>query len=396
MRDQDASEARSSCEGIDSVPAPQQEMVSSGIGPTYVHTDTAEGGGERRAEEEEATGRLQVTGGEPQFCLPDPTLAQTVVLHIPRILSSISPLTSTVSQRTINPDQDRLFFVVVISLSGGMGCTYSRVEVDEVVWRCKERRRLMKQLLSCRAELAAAHMAYLKSLRNTGATLLQFTEVETMILGDASPLRLTLPPSPPPPPPLPPSPPLPPNFSPIATKEAMEEKVSVEDPNYMDDDGSCRTPRPPVPGSVWDLWDPFVPPASSSSSSPVPQREQGPVSQAAVDEEDWAETKSEFEEEEEEEEKVIQRKEDFAVTVDPAREKCPLKELADDNSSAVSWLTKDTDMGMVVWRSKKTLAGIIREVDDYFLKAAAGGKDVAVLLESNRSYLYPWDPEARK
>ncbi|RZS00921.1 hypothetical protein BHM03_00030706 [Ensete ventricosum] len=99
MRDQDASEARSSCEGIDSVPAPQQEMVSSGIGPTYVHTDTAEGGGERRAEEEEATGRLQVTGGEPQFCLPDPTLAQTVVLHIPRILSSISPLTSTVSQR---------------------------------------------------------------------------------------------------------------------------------------------------------------------------------------------------------------------------------------------------------------------------------------------------------
>ncbi|RZS00922.1 hypothetical protein BHM03_00030707 [Ensete ventricosum] len=285
-----------------------------------------------------------------------------------------------------------------------MGCTYSRVEVDEVVWRCKERRRLMKQLLSCRAELAAAHMAYLKSLRNTGATLLQFTEVETMILGDASPLRLTLPPSPPPPPPLPPSPPLPlplsppppPNFSPIATKEAMEEKVSVEDPNYMDDAGSCRTPRPPVPGSVWDLWDPFVPPASSSSSSPVPQREQGPVSQAAVDEEDWAETKSEFEEEEEEEEKVIQRKEDFAVTVDPAREKCPLKELADDNSSAVSWLTKDTDMGMVVWRSKKTLAGIIREVDDYFLKAAAGGKDVAVLLESNRSYLYPWDPEARK
>ncbi|CAL9130231.1 unnamed protein product [Musa textilis] len=288
-----------------------------------------------------------------------------------------------------------------------MGCTYSRVEVDEVVWRCKERRRLMKQLLSCRAELAAAHMAYLKSLRNTGATLLQFTEVETMILGDAPPLRLTLPPSPPPPPPLPPSPPPPlplsppppPNFSPIATKEAMEEKVSVEDPIDVDDNGSRGTPRPPVPGSVWDFWDPFVPPASSSSSSPVPQREQGAVSQAAVDEEDWAETKSEFEEEEEEEEeeeKVIQRKEDFAVTVDPARDKCPLKELADDNSSVVSWLTKDTDMGVVVWRSKKTLAGIIREVDDYFLKAAAGGKDVAVLLDSNRRHRYPWNPEARK
>ncbi|WOL12224.1 hypothetical protein Cni_G20990 [Canna indica] len=288
-----------------------------------------------------------------------------------------------------------------------MGCTYSSVAVDEVVWRCKERRRLMKQLLNCRAELAAAHMAYLQSLRNTGATLRQFTEVETMVPGGTPPVGLALPPSPPPPPPLPPSPPPPlppsppppPNFGPIEAKETMEEKVSVEDPSDTDDERSCPTPPPPIPGSAWEFWDPFGPPPSLSSSSTLPQRDGGAVAQAAVEEEDWAETKSEFGEEEEEveeEEKFVPAKEAFAVAVSQAREKCPGKELADDNSSAVSWFTKDTDMGMVVWRSKKTLYGIIKEVDDYFLKAAAGGKDVAVLLESNRDYRHPWDPEARK
>ncbi|KAG6509492.1 protein ALTERED PHOSPHATE STARVATION RESPONSE 1-like [Zingiber officinale] len=283
-----------------------------------------------------------------------------------------------------------------------MGCTYSRVEVDEVVWRCKERRRLMKRLLTCRAELAAAHMAYLQSLRNTGATLRQFTETETMVPNDTPPTDLTLPPSPPPPPPLPPSPPPPPpSYSPVAAKEAVEEKASVEDDSSdsEDDDQSCSTPPPTVPGSVWEFWDPFSPPASSSFSSPLPQKDSGTLIQAAAEEENWEETKSEFleeEEETEEEEKLIPEEETYAVTLNAVNDNCTLKELADDNSSVVSWLTKDTDMGMVVWRSKKTLAGIIKEVDEYFLKAAAGGKDVAVVLESNRSCSHPWDTERRK
>ncbi|CAL9043401.1 protein ALTERED PHOSPHATE STARVATION RESPONSE 1-like [Musa acuminata AAA Group] len=283
-----------------------------------------------------------------------------------------------------------------------MGCTYSRVDVDEVVWQCKERRRLMKQLLSCRAELAAAHMAYLQSLRNTGATLRQFTEVETMIPGGTPPIGLALPPSPPPPPTLPPSPPPPPEFSPRAAKEVTREKLSDEDSSDMDDDESCPMPPPPLPSSVWDCWDPSGPPASSGSSSPVPDG--GDVTHAAAEEEDWAETKTEFGEGEEEEEvvvededdKAVQRKEAFAVALNRAREKCPAKELADDSLSAASWFTKDTDIGMVVWRSKKTLEGIIKELDDYFLKAAAGGKDLAVLLESNRTYCHPWDLQARE
>lgn len=271
--------------------------------------------------------------------------------------------------------------------------------MDEVVWRCKERRRLVKRLLSCRAELAAAHMAYLQSLRNTGATLRQFTEIETMVPTGTPPTDLTLPPSPPPPPPLSPSPPPPPSFSPVAAKEAVEEKASVEDSSDSEDDQNCSTPPPTVSGSVWEFWDPFSPPASSSFASPLPQKDSGTLIQAAGEEENWEETKSEFVEEEEEmeeEEKVVPKEEVYAVTLNVVKDKCTLKELADDNSSVVSWLTKDTDMGMVVWRSKKTLAGIIKEVDEYFLKAAAGGKDVAVVLESNRSCCHPWDIEKRK
>jgi hypothetical protein len=32
----------------------------------------------------------------------------------------------------------------------------------------------------------------------------------------------------------------------------------------------------------------------------------------------------------------------------------------------------------VPWRSKKSLVEIVKEIDDYFLKAAASGKDVVI------------------
>ncbi|OAY81810.1 hypothetical protein ACMD2_08862 [Ananas comosus] len=71
------------------------------------------------------------------------------------------------------------------------------------------------------------------------------------------------------------------------------------------------------------------------------------------------------------------------------------KELGDDESAA-SWFTKESDMATVVWRGKKSMVGIVREIDEYFLKAAAGGKDVAALLESGREQCHPWEFEGRK
>ncbi|KAG6472224.1 nitrate regulatory gene2 protein-like [Zingiber officinale] len=284
-----------------------------------------------------------------------------------------------------------------------MGCAYSTVEVDEALWRCKERRRLMKQLMKCRADLAAALVAYLRSLRDTGATLRQLIEVESMTSGIVPPVGFTLPPSPPPPPSLPPSPPPPPKIFRVGPKESTKAKFYVSDPSDMDDDDEegfpLQPPPPPFSVSSGDFGDHMGSTASSGSSSPL--RSGGAAAHASTVEGHWAEPKSEFEGEEEvveeeEEDDLIQRKEALAVAMNRVRGTPPSKELADDGLPIVSQLTKDTDPTTTAWRSKTTCTNIAKELDEYFLKAAASGKDVTVFLESSRSYLHHGDPKARK
>ncbi|XP_039049459.1 protein ALTERED PHOSPHATE STARVATION RESPONSE 1-like [Hibiscus syriacus] len=52
-----------------------------------------------------------------------------------------------------------------------MGCSQSRIENEEAVTRCKERRHFMKEAVAARNAFAAAHSAYAMSLKNTGAAL---------------------------------------------------------------------------------------------------------------------------------------------------------------------------------------------------------------------------------
>ncbi|XP_075505188.1 LOW QUALITY PROTEIN: protein ROLLING AND ERECT LEAF 2-like [Primulina tabacum] len=100
-----------------------------------------------------------------------------------------------------------------------MGCTQSKIENEETVNRCKERRRFMERAVMARNKFAAAHTAHAMSLKNTGAALSDFAEGEVYILSTAvdattaaalSNSGATLPPPlppdenfPPPPPPLP-------------------------------------------------------------------------------------------------------------------------------------------------------------------------------------------------
>lgn len=224
----------------------------------------------------------------------------------------------------------------------------------------------MKELLAFRKEFADSQLTYLRALKNTGVTLRQFTESETLELDEPA-FGHILPPSPPPP--LPPSPPPPPNFSPdlrgsLNKDSLMTPKEEIMDINE-DDSNNNTPPPPPVLNTSWEYWDPF-----GSSSAECEQVE-----------EKWEETKSEFEDEEEEE---VELGADGSVdNMLPGKQQNV--DLVDDNSSTMSWNTKDAaDMAMVVWRSKKTLARIIRELDDHFLKvSAAGGKDIAVFLDVN-------------
>ncbi|KAE8732630.1 serine/threonine-protein kinase AFC3-like [Hibiscus syriacus] len=98
-----------------------------------------------------------------------------------------------------------------------MGCAQSRIDNEESVARCKDRKCLMKEAVVARNAFAAAHSGYAISLKNTGAALSDYGhgEAEVPLLNPQqipAPLDST-----PPPPPmmdnLPPPPPLP-NFSP--------------------------------------------------------------------------------------------------------------------------------------------------------------------------------------
>lgn len=59
-----------------------------------------------------------------------------------------------------------------------MGCNQSKIENEEAVARCKERKRFMKDAVSTRNAFAAAHVGYTTSLKNTGAALGDFAQGE--------------------------------------------------------------------------------------------------------------------------------------------------------------------------------------------------------------------------
>ncbi|KAE8677451.1 protein kinase G11A [Hibiscus syriacus] len=107
-----------------------------------------------------------------------------------------------------------------------MGCSPSKLDNEDTVRRCKERRRFMKEAVNARHHLAAAHADYFRSLRVTGSALSSFAAGEPLSVSDETPAVVIHPakPSTPPTNPIPPRvpqspspslhPPPPPPFSP--------------------------------------------------------------------------------------------------------------------------------------------------------------------------------------
>lgn len=62
-----------------------------------------------------------------------------------------------------------------------MGASNSKIEDDKALILCRERRRFVKQALAGRCMLAAAHVSYVQSLRNTGTALRKFVEPEVLV-----------------------------------------------------------------------------------------------------------------------------------------------------------------------------------------------------------------------
>ncbi|MBA0706021.1 hypothetical protein Golax_018163 [Gossypium laxum] len=250
-----------------------------------------------------------------------------------------------------------------------MGCAASRIEREGRVQVCKERKKLMKQLVGYRGEFADAQLAYLRALKNAGVTLRQFTESDSLELENTSHC-LTLPSSPPSP--LPPPPPPPPSFSPDPRKAGENGIIeAAQDESTKINQDECSTPPPPTASSSWTYWDLF------ESTSPLHHPKQSETVEP-IQEESWAESKMQFEDENPGEELV----EGFAINTLP--ERSLRREIVDDSSSIMSWYNKDsTDVAMLVLKNNKTLEGIMKDLDDYFLKASAGGKEIAVFTDIN-------------
>ncbi|KAF8011427.1 hypothetical protein BT93_J1902 [Corymbia citriodora subsp. variegata] len=221
-----------------------------------------------------------------------------------------------------------------------MGCCYSRVERQEMVSRCRARKRYMKQFVKARQGFSASHAMYLRSLRNTGSALLQFANGETTLhlhhrRLHSSPLLPSLPPQTPPPPPTPPAPP-----PPLSPSSDTWTSTSATGSSALPPPSPPPPPPPPPPAaSGWDFWDPFMP----ASSRPAT-------------EEEWEATTTVSE-----------------LAAPPVA-----------SMTVVSGYSKDSnsELAMVVSRNNgKDLMGIIKELDEYFLNAADAGADVSLVLE---------------
>uniref|UniRef100_A0A452YVY3 DUF630 domain-containing protein n=2 Tax=Aegilops tauschii subsp. strangulata TaxID=200361 RepID=A0A452YVY3_AEGTS len=185
-----------------------------------------------------------------------------------------------------------------------MGCAASKVEQEDTVRRCKERRRNIKDAVAARQLLASAHADYLRSLRVTAAALSRFAQGHSsltvshhtapVLLTTAAPPALhapapaamssvassSLPPPTPlprhqPPPPPPPQQQQPQQPQPQAAAAALRVDMDprmrrLKVPHILSDSSVASSFRkPPVVGtpsssSAWD-WENFYPPSPPDS-----------------------------------------------------------------------------------------------------------------------------------
>lgn len=114
-------------------------------------------------------------------------------------------------------------------------------------------------------------------------------------------------------------------------------------------------------------------------------------SQVTMDD-DWVETNIEFDGQDESvsgnADGILRR-----VELHPAKSRV----MGDENSSMVSsWVTKDSNSSVLAWATDKSLVEIAKEIDEYFLKAAASGTDVVILLDSATGRLDPLEVQVKK
>ncbi|KAJ7537432.1 hypothetical protein O6H91_11G005700 [Diphasiastrum complanatum] len=282
-----------------------------------------------------------------------------------------------------------------------MGCGVSKVENEETVSRCKVRERFMKQAVASRQALAAAHIAYIHSLKNIGAAFRQFAESNIQAPIISLP-KTSSQPMPPPPPLflLHPSPPgsihrslsLPPHIlhngsdspdntnKPLSPRDSLPEEEDDHDgKEYLYGDaqppppppllGVAAPPPPPAPRSfTWDFTDFF------HTADPSLQLQEMRKSKQMLEEEhngtvDYSLPDNEMYQEEQAENGGYGSSPDNAIVKNQV-----VNELMCLDRRELALVPS--------LRTGDELVDVLRAVDDWFLRAYESGKEVGRMLEA--------------
>lgn len=315
-----------------------------------------------------------------------------------------------------------------------MGCAQSKIDNEESVARCKERKILMKEAVAARNGFASGHSGYAISLKNIGAALSDYGHGEAEQNQDQQiqipPMDST--PQPPPPPPismmdnLPPPPPLP-SFSPsppviqravsmpadmlvksrkefdasLAINEEDEEEIEEEEeerrgevnregkgpqleeitPPHTPEKMNVATP-PPMPAGNGMAWDYFFMPEPSMDEieheSPHHFQDNNVgVGYGADDTEIEPKTPEKAEQTVTVEEEEVRR--------DKGKEPAHIehsKTVPADFRSRVNYhIEKATGPSV-------SLSLVLNQIDDHFLKASENAQEVSKLLEATRLHYH--------
>ncbi|KAJ0980981.1 hypothetical protein J5N97_009236 [Dioscorea zingiberensis] len=301
-----------------------------------------------------------------------------------------------------------------------MGCAQSRIDNEEAVSRCKERRHFMRDAVASRNAFAAAHSAYTVALKSTGAALSDFGHAEPH---DPRP-NPSLPPSsstpapplpienplPPPPPPLPDYSPSPLHRSasmpdlpgPLPKKPPSDPSTIPEDDEPDADDAPDTIPIEPSPPPPPP---PRQPSPAPAPASPLPFPESSstwdyffamdqniPGPSLASDTEDFPAVKQEIQEEVKFEKKKapVVEEEPPMMTPEKVVEVPPPPPLVSKapkvKQGGMGHHQHSASVGPVV--EVKGLAEILRELDDHFLKAYESAYEVSKMLEATRMHYH--------
>lgn len=278
-----------------------------------------------------------------------------------------------------------------------MGCTSSKIDTEEAVKRCKARKRYIKQAVAHRHAFAAAHASYVTSLKNTGAAIRQFSDVEvpqeahtapvprTAFLGvptnllppplppdskpsqDAFPLPLT---------PLSRAASMPPmalkslGASPLKSSLASRPQAVSEEEEESDQDQGYLQHKATHSERLFSLFDDLtVRETNTSDTEEFDLKAPETETRGCLDEE------------------IEQREEEQYQEQAPMPE---VKRVVEEKAGFERETRKQPQMlvPQKTARSGKDLRPILRNIDDLFLASYEAGKEVSRLLEAQRVYYH--------